>query len=258
MDNIFVAITSLSVFVFISGAILLIIRKWVIRERGFLQVGFFAIGEITFFCNRGLPCNNCPLSMGICPIGTLQRFAFLRQFPLQVLLSCIFVIGLIGGTISCGWACPVGLVQDLLRTTGVREIKIHRGLTNLRYIALLLGVIAIILELHSRFFSSRGLGIFNEVILLGGGLFLTLGVFIKRPFCSILCPLGLLYGKLNRISPFKVFLDKKRCTGCRKCVQVCVTGINPVSQVNGDLCAKCFNCQKICSQKHASSKTHTL
>ncbi|MFC1752971.1 4Fe-4S binding protein [Thermoproteota archaeon] len=73
--------------------------------------------------------------------------------------------------------------------------------------------------------------------------------FMKRPFCKILCPLGLIYGKLNKFSPLKVKLNK--CSGCEKCVESCIADIKPLSESNGELCAKCFNCQVVCNSNKA-------
>lgn len=87
---------------------------------------------------------------------------------------------------------------------------------------------------------------FHQVTIIGGGLLLATAIFIKRPFCRTLCPLGLIYGKLNKISLIKVDLNKNKCLACGKCNKVCISDIKPVKDVNGVLCVKCFNCLRVC------------
>ncbi len=230
--------------------LILIVKRWVIPARGFAQLTLFTVSEIAFACNKGLPCSNCPLSFGACPIGVTQRIAFIPQSPFLITLAFIGIIGLTMGTLLCGWACPVGFIQDIFQAPRFKEIKVTDKLKLVRYFALALGVLLVFLELRFHFLSRRGIGVFNETTIITGGLLLfTAALFIKRPCCRVLCPLGLIYGKLNKVSPIKVALDTDKCSACGECRKVCVSGINPIKQVNADLCSKCFNCLKVCPQR---------
>ena len=237
------------IFVFIAflGTLTLIRKRWVIPARGFIQLGMFVMGEIAFACNSRITCNNCPLSFGICPIGTTQRLAFIKTFPFYTILILISIVGLGFGTLSCGWACPVGLIQDILQTLRIKKIKIPNKFKAIRYLVLFITALLIFLELRFRLLTKSGVGIFQGYTIMLGFLLLTFAIFIKRPLCRILCPLGLIYGKLNKISPFKVHLDKKICLTCGNCNKVCISDVEPFKESNGDLCAKCFNCKKVCS-----------
>lgn len=235
-------------FGFLS-VVILIIKRWVIPARGFTQLTLFIANEIALLCNKGLPCSNCPLSFGICPIGVTQRIAFIPYFPFYITLALILITGLVFGSLFCGWACPVGFIQDIAHAPRIRELKVTNKLKKVRYLSLLAGILLIFFELRFHSLSRRGIGVFHEAIIIGGGLFLASAIFLKRPICRILCPLGLIYGKLNRISPIKVALQKDKCLACKQCDKVCVSEIKPVKEVNEDLCAKCFNCAKICRGK---------
>jgi polyferredoxin len=236
------------VFAFLS-VIVLIVKRWIIPIRGFTQLALFTLSEATFICNKGIPCSNCPLSFGICPIGTTQRITFIPYSPFYITLSIILITGLVFGTLVCGWACPVGFIQDIFHAPRLKEIKVSNKFKAFRYFTLLLGVVLIFLELRFNFLSKRGIGVFHEVTIIGGGLLLTTAIFVKRPFCRILCPLGLIYGKLNKVSPIKVMLNKNKCSACGECNKVCISDINPVKEVNSVLCAKCFNCLKVCEHR---------
>jgi len=235
-------------FAFLSATIL-IIKRWTIPARGFTQLALFTLSEFAFVCNKGVPCSNCPLSFGICPIGTTQRIAFIPYFPIFITLAFIMGTGLVLGTLVCGWACPVGFIQDIFHTLRFKEIKITNKWKETRYFTLFLSVLLIFLELRFGFFSKRGMGVFHEVTIIGGGLLLFSTFFIKRSFCRFLCPLGLIYGKLNKFSPVKVALDKNKCSSCGECHKVCVSDLKPIKEVNRDLCVKCYNCSRICRQR---------
>ncbi|UCC94646.1 MAG: 4Fe-4S binding protein [Candidatus Omnitrophota bacterium] len=241
----FVGIALLSVGVLIA-------KRWTIPVRGFTQLGLFVISEITLVCNRGVSCQNCPLSFGICPVGTSQRLAFIKHFPFYFTLLLIIITGAVFGTLMCGWACPLGFIQDLFGVSPFRKLIISNKLKRARYIFLFLAAILAFLELRFRFLSTRGIEVFHEVTVIGGFLFLSTALFIKRPFCRFVCPAGLIYGKMNALSPFKVILNTERCTGCGECSAACIMNIKPMREVNSDLCVKCFNCKKTCKNKEGA------
>jgi len=129
-----------------------------------------------------------------------------------------------------------------------KEVRITNKLKSIRYFTLFLGIVLIFLESRFNFFSKRGIGIFHEITIIGGGMLLVTAIFFKRPFCRLFCPLGLIYGRLNKISPLRVGLGKNLCLACGACDKACISDIKPSREVNGDLCVKCFNCLKICDQ----------
>jgi ferredoxin-type protein NapH len=213
----------MSNWILLSGALLLgiilIVKRWKIPGRGFTQMGLFILGEAAF-CSKGIPCATCPLSFGLCPVGAAQRISFMPEYPKYVILAAVGVIGLIFGTLSCGWACPVGFIQDIFGAVRLKEIRLPKWLTLMRYPSLITVIILITLELTNGFLTRRGFLLFHEVIIVSGWLILALALFLKRPFCRTLCPLGLIYGLCNKISAFKVDLNRKLCATCGKCNEV--------------------------------------
>jgi len=71
------------------------------------------------------------------------------------------------------------------------------------------------------------------------------GIFIHRAWCKYLCPVGLLFALTNKLSIFKIKVDKKECTGCKDCLDGCTTGY-PVSKLekgyNSLECVRCDRC----------------
>lgn len=254
MNNLFSILITIFFIFLIAGLAKFIKIRWTVPARGYTQLSLLVISEIAFICNKGIACENCPLSFGICPVGTVQRAAFIKQFPLHVLIILIGITGIIFGTFACGWTCPIGFIQDLFtKSSPVKnKIRIPKLIKKGRYLSLIILSVLIYIELQFKYFSNLGINVLNEIVLFGGTILLATAFFLKRPFCKVLCPFGLIYGKLNKLSPIKVRLNK--CSGCEKCYENCITDIKPPSQLNGDLCAKCFNCQVICNKNQAVLK----
>ena len=74
-------------------------------------------------------------------------------------------------------------------------------------------------------------------------------LFVYRPFCRFLCPLGALYSFFNRFALIRWTVDEGACTGCGTCVRVCP--LNNVSIVDGTVqfgaaCTACYACIHRC------------
>ena len=74
----------------------------------------------------------------------------------------------------------------------------------------------------------------------------TLSVFIWRPFCRFLCPLGAIYGFFTRISVFGMRLESAKCTRCNACARACRADLNPSVSPNSAECVRCGDCVKHC------------
>jgi polyferredoxin len=87
--------------------------------------------------------------------------------------------------------------------------------------------------------------LFSWKMLLLVGI-VTLSVFIWRPFCRFLCPLGAIYGFFNRISVFGIKFDTASCTHCKACARACKADIDPSVTPNNAECVRCGDCVKAC------------
>jgi len=79
-----------------------------------------------------------------------------------------------------------------------------------------------------------------------------IGLFIHRPWCKYLCPIGLFFATLNKISLLKLKLEKKACTGCMLCLKNCTTG-KPLSKLEQGFvsmeCVRCYDCVLSCPEE---------
>ena len=84
-------------------------------------------------CVPGLNCYSCPGALASCPIGSLQAVLSSSEFTFSCyVLGFLMLFGTVLGRLVCGWLCPFGLFQDLLRSifaqlsrAGVRIVVGH-------------------------------------------------------------------------------------------------------------------------------------
>lgn len=256
------------------------------------QKGRIFTGKTKAICVPVLNCYSCPGALGACPIGSLQAAlgGFGRHFPFYV-LGMLMLFGIILGRVVCGFLCPFGLVQDLLHKIPVPKWKVPRKVDKpARYIKYAVFLFLVILLPA---FAVTGIGIAQPYFCkylcpagtLGGGIplllsnpqlreaagflfdwkLLVLGVilvasmFIHRPFCRYLCPLGAFYAVFNRFGFYQMHLDKERCVDCKKCERSCPMAVEVTRSaesggcINSGECIRCGKCKAVCPTGAISS-----
>lgn len=248
--------------------------------------GTIYTGKLKTVCVPGLNCYSCPGATGACPIGALQAqlggwkhgFAFYAA-------GIVIFFGALFGRLICGFLCPFGFVQDLLNRVRTKKLhvpkKTDRALRYVKYGVLAVFVILLPIFLVDQYGMSTPW--FCKLICpagtLGGGIPLVLGnaalresvgwlfswkvlvllavitlsLFISRPFCKYLCPLGAIYSFFNRVSFYKMKIDEDKCTHCGACTRKCPMDIDVVNDINGPECIRCNACKHICPHGAISS-----
>jgi ferredoxin-type protein NapH len=238
--------------------------------------GFFGLtiyqGFLKGLCAPTLNCYACPGALMSCPIGALQNFAMGRQFPF-FLVGFLGLVGAAVGRMTCGWLCPFGFLQDMMKKISRHVVKLPRWTGKLKYAALVIPAILLPLLLNDMWFSKlcpaggiegalpwvlggRGpesAAGFDVVSLIGGmfwvkmailGSFLVGMVFIKRPFCRTMCPLGAIFSLFNRLSLVRMRVDMEACTRCGVCERICPVDLIPYREIDSPECIKCLECTK--------------
>lgn len=230
-------------------------------------------GPVKRICVPGLNCYSCPGAVGACPIGSLQSFlgGLHFRFPYYVVGLLLFFGALLGRAV-CGLLCPFGFLQDLLdripflpkrnRFPGDRQLRrLKYGILIVFVILLPLcvpltpffckyicpsGTLAgILLSLHDSLVRAQlgGLFLWKAGVLIA---VLAACLMIYRPFCKYLCPLGAIYGLMNRASLYRMHHDEEKCVGCGKCARVCKMCVNPAQTPNSPECIRCGECTNAC------------
>ena len=177
----------------------------------------------------------------------------------------LLAVGVLLGRAVCGWLCPFGLIQEVIHKIPSPKFRLWRWVKYIKYV--ILAVFVILLPITVTNFMGMGKPAFCQYICpagtLEGGIPLltmhdelrqTIGtivgcVLIYRFFCKALCPLGAIYGLLNKISMYHLEVDHHKCVGCGKCVSVCKMDVDPVKTPNSAECIRCGNCKAVCPVK---------
>ena len=72
---------------------------------------------------------------------------------------------------------------------------------------------------------------------------------ICRFFCKVMCPLGAIYGLLNKVSLFHMDVNMEKCIHCGKCTHVCPMDVDPVKTPDSAECIRCGKCVSACPKK---------
>ena len=240
---------------------------------GFFKTKQVYQGGLKSACVPFLNCHSCPSALFSCPVGTIQHFMTMRKFPYLV-TSYLISVGIMVGSLACGWICPFGLLQDLLYKIRSVKIKIPQKLSVLRYLLLFFLVILFPVISRETWFSKlcpmgtiqaaipwviwnptipvygepavsiQSLGFLFIVKILIAFLFLGLFVASKRPFCRLACPLGAIFGFFNKYSLLRIEVNTRDCKDCQKCKDLCPVDINISDDPGASTCVRCFKCLK--------------
>lgn len=235
-------------------------------------------GKAKGVCVPGLNCYSCPGALGSCPLGSLQnQFGNIKRSVNLYVFGLIALFGTLFGRLICGWACPFGLLQELIYKIPSKKIeKDFKKLRFLKYAILVIFVIAIPLIIMS----AKGIGspafcklicpqgTLSSIMILPfskglrekvGTTFLfkisilivifVVSVFIYRPFCRFICPLGAIYGLFNSIALVRINIDNNKCNGCNMCKKECPMKLDVRKECNSPECIRCGKCVLACNSQ---------
>ena len=232
-------------------------------------------GDLKKFCAPGLNCYSCPAANFSCPIGAMQAVTGTANFTFGFYATgIILAFGILFGRAVCGFLCPFGLIQEIFYKIPSKKINLWRKLIFVKYFVLIFFVLLIpevavnfadvglpafcqficpagtleagltLLATHEEFFAVLG-GIFALKIFILAVTILG-SVICYRFFCKVLCPLGAIYSLLNKISFYRLQVDKEKCIDCGKCKKICRMNVNPARQVDCAECILCGDCKNVC------------
>ncbi len=244
-----------------------------VRWRGWIQAAFLLVWldplllRLHTVCSPVFHCYSCPLATFACPIGVLANFSAIHVFPFLA-VGLLVVIGALVGSLLCGYACPFGFLQDLVGKIPTPKVHLPGWLGYTRYAVLGGLVLAVPFfwgEGHPLFFCrvcpagalegwlpnatkaaiDSGVFVWANPLKLGVLVFVVVAMFVKwRPWCTLLCPLGGIFGLFNRGSLLVLRYDGHACSGCGQCSRLCKYDVLPGGNVNNTQCIRCLECTK--------------
>jgi len=209
----------------------------------------------------------CGFSLGKSPNpmeGTVKVFkSMVGLYPSVVdkvwAFAFFAVLAVVGGKLICGWACPFGALQELIYDLPVlktlKRRKVPFVVSNTIRAALFVVMLLLLFGIvggRKGFVIYHYVNPFNlfnleiESISVGATIVVALvGSFgFYRPFCQFVCPFGLLSWLLERVSLFRVKIDRDRCTQCGACVRACPLNAAKDLVAGKMFPADCFSCAR--------------
>ena len=220
----------------------------------------------------------CGFALGKSPNpmeGAVKLFkSFVGLYPsvAEKLAGFLFfaVLAVVGNKLICGWACPFGALQELVFSLPIlRRLKRHKipfAASNTARCALF---IVVLLLLFGIIGGQKGLVVYHfvnpfnlfnlDIETVSVGLTIVVALALSfgayRPFCQLICPFGLLSWLLERVSVFRVRIDRERCTECGSCIRAC-----PLEAAKGRVagklfpadCFSCARCLRVCPENAIS------
>lgn len=206
--------------------------------------------------------------------GLWARLVAISTSLPMLTIGFLMLVGSIVGRASCAWLCPFGWFQELLNKIPSPKFNGPVFFKYFKYLILIVFVFLLpafwldefdygsptfckyicpagtlegglpIAWLQPQIRSQLGWLFTWKTSLLA--LLLVLSVFFRRPFCRWLCPLGAFYAPFNRISLYKLEIDKDACIECGACSKKCPVSLDVPRQLDNAECLRCLECQKIC------------
>jgi len=199
------------------------------------------------------------VSSSLCAI--IKPLLFVSQgiynIPIKyfVLLTSIIILSLIGKNLYCGWVCPIGAIQEAVHFASPVFIKrrVPFALSNSIRILIFVSSIALLF--------AAGINLYYDYLnpfvaiqwklRIFPGFFTSLSVLLTviaasllfyRPYCYLICPIGLFTWVSTHFSIYRVKCDMERCTQCMTCIdETACPAIRPIIE-NRLVVPDCFQC----------------
>jgi ferredoxin-type protein NapH len=203
------------------------------------------------------------------------------RMPMIVTLAVILFLTLVGPKLFCGWVCPVGAIQELIAMLA-DKLKIRRKKLNFRLtqsIRVLIFIAFIFLSwtaiihtvsngqvvalslydyinaFHGYEMSLQPTFVDNLFHFLPFALTLIFAFVTYRPFCYIICPIGLITNVVEQIALFRVVKRKDACTDCQDCVSKSPCPATAEILKDSILKPDCFSCT-VCTGSCSNNLLH--
>ncbi len=170
-------------------------------------------------------------------------------------LGLFVAMALVLGRSFCGYACPIGAVQELAYRLPGKKLSLgNKKITQAFRLASLAAFLVLTLGFSMGMLNYLGIHDFFYLDFTWYFLvflaFLVLAAFLYRPFCRLVCP----YGAILSLAAIKGVFKLRRndnCRDCGKCEKVCPTNEAGAADLRQE-CYLCHRCVDACKLKGLS------
>lgn len=172
----------------------------------------------------------------------------------------ISLFSILGNKFFCGWACPIGAIQEIFNQIPLPKklktmlpFRITNPIRTIIFVAFITLVFTVSISIYDYFnpFSFLHWG-FEAMAIVALLVTLAASVFFFRPFCYLICPIGLFTWVLEQFSLLKVKVNKLNCNDCNLCIRKsscpAVKSILDERRFRPD-CFACGRCIEVCPEK---------
>jgi ferredoxin len=224
-------------------------------------------------------CYSNPWDVGNCPLGLLEHGAvdIQNMFWTGVALllyvaGFLALMAVIFGRAFCGWACPIGALQDIANKLKISDKvrkklrpNVHPRWKNVKYLMLLavpvtayfardlfytnlcpIGGITGTLPTMLFYSSEWAFGSSFIVKLTSMILFSALIILVVRGWCKYLCPIGAFLAPWNKVSAVGLRRNEDTCKHCNLCEKKCPMDIKDMGVKPESECILCGRCVDSC------------
>jgi polyferredoxin len=245
---------------------------WLMHQRKVASIRKWVIIGVWFLFGAWLGVSPNPLESFV---SVFQWLASRQGAPILIIgtLALMAMLSVWGAKLLCGWACPLGALQEMLFYFRLFPAKYLfkfpfwlslaiRGLVLAAFLAILFSN-GSVLGQSNLYETVNGFKLFRFPQLTTSLLYSLpvlgiLSVLMFRPFCQLVCPFGLFAWLLEKVSLCRIQINAKRCTKCLKCVKACPTqAMHRIYERKTLLppdCWSCGDCIESCPARAVSYK----
>ncbi|MFC1524994.1 4Fe-4S binding protein [Planctomycetota bacterium] len=211
------------------------------------------------------------------PLLALSVMIATRTLLVSMLWALVVVVvSVVLGRVFCGWACPLGTLQDIFsKIIRPGKYRLLAGWHQVKYLVLLGIIILALADINisgwfdpiALTYHAFGFAAYHRFFISLFALVLLLTLVQSRFWCRNLCPLGALLVILSKLRILRLG-EQHKCQQCQNCQKVCKMGVfkdtshplkgavdevgiplmrNEGRQVWEDECIICYKCVANCS-----------
>ena len=236
------------------------------------------VGALSYPCTREIPQLLLGRATFIVGTGMWQTVFPSNITEFLVLMIPFTLTGIVFGRGFCGWVCPFGGLTEAFVTgrkqrwrldflkrykvtkTGLRREGLKEWVKDSKY-GILLAIVLLSFAFAFPLVCIFCPVLWLESLVIFSVILATLFVFAvvlpfmsKRRWWCLICPMGAVFALLNKISIFRVRMDKNKCIKCNDCVQECrmyamtPQAVEALKSPNED-CIRCGRCIEACAEE---------